>query len=93
MIATLLLAATAAATPTRWVIGVDDFAALERAIDMGWRRWYFDRDPILQPIRELPEFEELQKHYDEDIARMRELVLEDFAANGPESDGSKNSNP
>ncbi|MEM7280037.1 MAG: winged helix-turn-helix domain-containing protein, partial [Pseudomonadota bacterium] len=32
----------------------DAYAALEQAIDLGWRRWYFERDPILEPIRELP---------------------------------------
>lgn len=50
------------------------FAAMERAIDMGWRRWYFDLDPILEPVRELPEFAALKTRYDADIARMRDIV-------------------
>ena len=69
------------------------FTALERAIDMGWRRWYFDRDPILQPIRELPGFADLQARYDADIARMRAAVLADLAANGPEPEGSGSTTP
>ncbi len=34
----------------------EGFAAMERAIEKGWRCWYFDLGPILEPIRALPEF-------------------------------------
>jgi hypothetical protein len=50
------------------------FAAMERAIEKGWRRWYFDLDPILEPIRMLPEFAALKARYDADIDRMRDVV-------------------
>ena len=50
------------------------FAAMERAIDKGWRRWYFDLDPILEPIRMLPEFAALKARYDADIDRMSDVV-------------------
>jgi tetratricopeptide (TPR) repeat protein len=50
------------------------FAAMERAIEKGWRRWYFDLDPILEPIRTLPEFAALKARYDADIDRMRDVV-------------------
>ena len=50
------------------------FAAMEQAIEKGWRRWYFDLDPILEPIRTLPEFAALKARYDADIDRMRDAV-------------------
>jgi len=50
------------------------FAAMERAIEKGWRRWYFDLDPILEPLRTLPEFAALKTQYDADIDRMRDVV-------------------
>ena len=34
----------------------EGFAAMGRAIEKGWRCWYFDLDPILEPIRTRPEF-------------------------------------
>ena len=55
------------------------FTAMERAIDMGWRRWYFDLDPILEPIRALPGFAALKARYDADIARMRDIVAAGLA--------------
>ncbi|MDJ0939510.1 MAG: hypothetical protein QNJ00_07075 [Woeseiaceae bacterium] len=45
--------------------------ALATAVDLGWRRWYFDKDPILEPVRQLPGFAELKVRYDADIERMR----------------------
>lgn len=57
------------------------FVALERAIDKGWRRWYFDLDPILEPVRQLPEFAALKARYDADISRMRDIVAAELAAN------------
>ena len=57
------------------------FAALELAIEKGWRRWYFDLDPILEPVRALPEFAALKARYDADISRMRDVVAADLAAN------------
>ena len=56
------------------------FAAMERAIEKGWRRWYFDLDPILEPLRTLPEFAALKARYDADIARMRDVVTVALAA-------------
>lgn len=50
------------------------FAAMERVIEKGWRRWYINRDPILEPIRALPEFATLKLRYDTDIDRMRDIV-------------------
>ena len=50
------------------------FTAMETAIDLGWRRWYFELDPILEPIRQLPEYAVLKGRYDADIARMRAIV-------------------
>jgi TolB-like protein len=58
------------------------FAAMERAIDLGWRRWYFDLDPILEPIRKLPDFADLKVRYDADIQRMRDKVEQELSA-GP----------
>lgn len=58
------------------------FTAMERAIDMGWRRWYFDLDPILEPIRSLPGFARLKARYDADIARMRDIVAAGLADPG-----------
>ena len=59
------------------------FAAMERAIEKGWRRWYFDLDPILEPGRALPEFTALKARYDADIARMRDIVAAGLAADTP----------
>ena len=59
------------------------FAAMERAIEKGWRRWYFDLDPILEPIRTLPEFAALEARYDADIDRMRDVVAAALAVNTP----------
>ncbi len=56
------------------------FAAMERAIEKGWRRWYFDLDPILEPVRKLPEFAALKARYVADIARMRDVVAAALAA-------------
>lgn len=61
------------------------FTALEMAIEKGWRRWYFDLDPILEPVRALPEFAELRARYDDDIARMRDVVTAELAANPPDN--------
>jgi len=58
----------------------DALAALQTAIDLGWRRWYFDRDPVLDPIRTHPQYADLKAAYDADIARMRASVLRDLAA-------------
>lgn len=57
----------------------DAYSALETAIDLGWRRWYFELDPILEPVRQLPEFAVLKAKYDADIERMRELVAAEVA--------------
>jgi tetratricopeptide (TPR) repeat protein len=59
------------------------FAAMERAIEKGWRRWYFDLDPILEPIRKLPEFAVLKMQYDADIARLHDVVAVALAADTP----------
>jgi hypothetical protein len=59
------------------------FAAMERAIEKGWRRWYFDLDPVLEPIRKLPEFTALKVRYDTDVARMRDVVAEELAVDTP----------
>ncbi len=59
------------------------FAAMERAIEKGWRRWYFDLDPILEPIRVLPEFVALKTRYDADVTRMRDVVAAGLAAEVP----------
>jgi tetratricopeptide (TPR) repeat protein len=59
------------------------FAAMERAIEKGWRRWYFDLDPILEPIRKLPEFAVLKMQYDADIARLHDVVAAALAADTP----------
>ena len=56
--------------------------AMERAIDLGWRRWYFDLDPILEPIRKLPDFADLKARYDADIKRMRDKVEQELST-GP----------
>lgn len=59
---------------------VDDaFVALETAIDLGWRRWYFDLDPILDPIRDLPKFVELQARYQSDIETKRNFIEGSFS--------------
>ncbi len=58
------------------------FASLERAIDKGWRRWYFEVDPITAPLREMPEFEGLKARYDADIARMRKIVVKGLREQG-----------
>ncbi|MFQ5564212.1 MAG: winged helix-turn-helix domain-containing protein, partial [Parvularculaceae bacterium] len=58
------------------------FAALERAIDKGWRRWYFEVDPITAPLREMLEFAGLKARYDADIARMRENVVKGLREQG-----------
>lgn len=56
------------------------FAAMETAIDLGWRRWYFDLDPILEPIRTLPDFADLKTGYDADIKRMHDSVEQELSA-------------
>ncbi len=61
----------------------EGFSAMERAIEKGWRCWYFDLGPILEPIRALPEFAALKTRYDADIARMRDAVAVGLAANKP----------
>jgi len=55
------------------------FTAMEKAIDKGWRRWYLDLDPILEPIRALPEFAALKARYDADLARMHDVVAAELA--------------
>jgi len=59
------------------------FAAMERAIEKGWRRWYFDLDPILEPIRKSPEFAALKARYDTDIAGKRDVVAAELAVDTP----------
>lgn len=49
--------------------------ALTRAVELGWRRWYVDRDPVLQMISDEPGFSALMARYRADIARMRTQVL------------------
>jgi TolB-like protein/Tfp pilus assembly protein PilF len=47
-------------------------AALQQAYDAGYReRWTLIVDPRLAPLRDLPEFKQLEKRIGEDIARMR----------------------
>lgn len=58
-------------------------SAMERAIEKGWRHWYFDLDPILEPIRALPEFAALKARYDADIVRMRDVVAAELATGAP----------
>ena len=48
--------------------------ALETAIDKGWRRWYLDFDPVLEPVRALTGYAPLKASYDADIARQRALA-------------------
>lgn len=52
-------------------------AALETAVEKGWRRWYIGLGPVLEPVRALPGYAALQARYDADIERMRASVLAD----------------
>ena len=53
----------------------DAFAALETAIDSGWRRWYLDRDPILDPVRAQPTYDDLRARYRRIIDTQRDAVV------------------
>lgn len=53
----------------------DAFTALETAINLGWRRWYLDKDPVLDTIRAHPGYAELRARYQADIDAQRDAVV------------------
>ena len=58
----------------------DALMALQRAIELGWRRWYFELDPILAPLRSMDGYAALKSAYDADIERLRSAVLDGFGS-------------
>ena len=61
------------------VVGGGD-SALETAINLGWRRWYLDNDPILDPVRTHPGYAELRTRYQADIDAQRDAVVATLGA-------------
>ena len=64
----------------------DAFDALQKAVDLGWRRaWWAERDPTLGTLRRDPRFRELMTGVQTDLASMRLRLTQIPAAAGPAS--------
>ncbi|WP_438864821.1 tetratricopeptide repeat protein [Neptunicella sp.] len=48
--------------------------ALSTSIDKGWREWWTKYDPLLESLKDQPEFQKLIQFIDDDLARQRQEV-------------------
>ena len=53
--------------------------ALTKAIDIGWREYWTKYDPLLASLADEPEFQQLIKFLDDDLARQKSEALKLFA--------------
>jgi hypothetical protein len=57
----------------------DSLAALSRAVDKGWREWWTESDPLLDPLHGREDFQAIVDTIRSDLARQKAEARELFA--------------